>query len=199
MKVLVIGATGTIGKAMVDLIRNTHDVVKVGYKDGDFQVDISSKDSIQALFDTVGKVDAIICTTGLAAFGKFNELTDEDYALGLNNKLMGQVNVVRIGQHYLNPGGSITITIGVLGQEPIPGSTVVSLANGGLEGFIRAASLELEGVRINAVSPTFVKETMEMMGMDSSAGMPAADLAKIYQVVLEGDFHGKIFDVRTFS
>jgi len=198
MKVIVIGATGTIGKAVVDLIQNTHDVVKVGYRDGEYQVDLSSKGSIQALFDQVGEVDAIISTTGLASFGKFNELTDEDYALGLNNKLMGQVNVVRIGQRFLNPGGSITITIGVLGQEPIPGSTVVSLANGGLEGFIRAASLELEGIRINAVSPTFVKETMEKMGMNSSAGMPAADLAKIYQGVLEGDFHGKIFDARTF-
>lgn len=199
MKVLVIGATGTIGKAVVDLIQNTHDVVKVGYRDGDHQVDISSKDSIQALFDKVGKVDAIISTTGLAKFGKFTELTDEDYALALNNKLMGQVNVVRIGQHFLNPGGSITITIGVLGQEPIPGSTVISLANGGLEGFIRAASLEIQSIRINAISPTFIKETMEMMGIDSSGGMPAADVATIYKAVLEGDFHGKIFDVRTFS
>ena len=88
MKVVVIGATGTIGKALVDLLQKTHDVVKVGYKDGDYQVDISSKESIQALFEKVGKVDAIISTTGLAKFGKFNELTDEDYALGLNNKLM---------------------------------------------------------------------------------------------------------------
>jgi NAD(P)-dependent dehydrogenase (short-subunit alcohol dehydrogenase family) len=196
MKVLVIGGTGTIGKAVVDLLQENHDVVKVGYRDGDYQVDISSKESIQALFDKVGQVDAIVCTTGLANFGKFNELTDGDYALGLSNKLMGQVNVVRLGQHVLNPGGSITITIGVLGQEPIPGSTVVSLANGGLEGFIRAAALELQGIRINAVSPPFVKETMEMMGMDSSAGMLAADVAKTYKAVLEGEFHGETLDAR---
>ena len=87
----------------------------------------------------------------------------------------------------------------MLGQAPIPGSTVISLANGALEGFIRAASLELEGLRINAVSPIFVKETMEVMGMDSSAGVSAADLAKIYQTVLEGDFHGRILGVRSFS
>ena len=199
MKVLVIGATGTIGKAVVDLLQATHDVVRVGYRNGEFQVDLSSKDSIQTLFDTVGKVDAILSTTGMAKFGKFKDLTDEDYALGLSNKLMGQINMVRIGQGYLNPGGSIILTIGILGQEPIPGSTVVSLANGGLEGFIRAASMEIEGVRLNAISPIFVKETMEMMGMDSSTGIPAADLAKIYQAVLEGNFHGKIIDVRQFS
>ena len=199
MKVVVIGGTGTIGKAVVELLQKNHDVVRVGYRDGDYQVDISSKESIHALFDKVGKVDAIVCTTGLANFGKFNELTDADYALGLSNKLMGQVNVVRLGQYVLNPGGSITLTIGVLGQEPIPGSTVVSLANGGLEGFIRAASLEFQGIRINGVSPTFVKETMEMMGMDSSAGMPAANVAKTYQVVIEGQFHGEILDARKYS
>ena len=152
----------------------------------------------KSYLNEIGKVDAIICTTGLAQFGKFNDLTDENYALGLNNKLMGQVNIVRIGQRFVNQGGSITITTGLLGHEPIPGSTVVSLANAGLEGFIRAASLELEGIRINAVSPIFVKETMEMMGMDSSAGMPAAELAKIYKAVIEADFHGTIIDVRTF-
>ena len=105
MKVMVIGATGTIGKAVVDLLQQSHDVVKVGYKEGDYQVDIASKESIQALLDKVGKVDAIISTTGLAKFGKFNELTDGDYALALNNKLMGQVNLVRLGQHYVNQGG----------------------------------------------------------------------------------------------
>ena len=103
MKVLVIGATGTIGKAVVDRLQKHHDVVKVGYRDGDYQVDIASKESIQELFNKVGNVDAVICTTGLANFGAFNELTDEDYSLALNNKLMGQVNVVRIGQRYVNP------------------------------------------------------------------------------------------------
>ena len=198
MKVLVIGGTGTIGKAVVELLQKDHDILTVGYSDGEYHVDIASKESIQTLFDKVGKVDAVISTTGLANFGKFNELTDADYALGLNNKLMGQVNLVRIGQHFLKQGGSITLTIGILAKEPIPGSTVVSLANGGLEGFIRPASLELQGIRINAVSPPFVKETMEMMGMDSSAGMPVAQVAKTYKAVLEGEFNGEILDARKF-
>ena len=199
MKILVIGATGTIGKAVVERLQPHHSVLKVGYRDGDYQVDIASKESIQGLFTDVGKVDAVICTTGVANFGSFHELTDEDYALALHNKLMGQVNIVRLGQAYVNPGGSLTLTIGVLAHEPIPGSTVISLANGALEGFIRAASIEIQGIRINGVSPPFVKETMEMLGMDSSAGMPAADVAKTYQAVLEGKYHGEILDARKFS
>ena len=196
MKVLVIGGTGTIGKAVVERLQQLHNVVTVGYRDGDYQVDIASKESIQGLFNEVGQVDAIICTTGLANFRAFNELTDEDYTLALHNKLMGQVNVVRLGQRYVNPGGAITITIGVLAREPIPGSTVISLANGALEGFIRAAALELQGIRVNAVSPPFVKETMEKLGMDSSAGMPVANVAQTYKAVLEGKFPGEIVDAR---
>jgi NAD(P)-dependent dehydrogenase (short-subunit alcohol dehydrogenase family) len=199
MKVLVIGATGTIGKAVVELLQKDHDVIKVGSRNGDYKVDLSSRESIQSLFDQVGKVDAVISTTGLANFGKFDELKDEDYALALNNKLMGQVNLVRIGKKFLNPGGSITLTSGLLAKEPIPGSTVVSMANGGLEAFVRASSLEIQGMRVNSVSPVFVRETLEKMGMDPSAGMPAADVAKTYKAAIEGEFHGETLDVRKFS
>lgn len=199
MKVLVIGATGTIGKAVVELLQKDHDVIKVGSRSGDYKVDLSSKESIQSLFEQVGKVDAVISTTGLANFGTFDELKDEDYALALNNKLMGQVNLVRIGKAYLNEGGSITLTSGLLAKEPIPGSTVVSMANGGLESFVRAASLELQGMRVNTVSPVFVRETLEKMGMDPSTGMPAADVAKTYKAAIEGDYHGETLDVRNFS
>lgn len=199
MKVLVIGATGTIGKAVVELLQKDHDVIKVGSRNGDYKVDLSSRESIQSLFDQVGKVEAVISTTGLANFGKFDELMDADYALALNNKLMGQVNLVRIGKNFLNQGGSITLTSGLLAKEPIPGSTVVSMANGGLESFVRASALELQGMRVKAVSPVFVKETLEKMGMDPSTGMPAADVAKTYKAAIEGEFHGETLDVRKFS
>ncbi len=199
MKVLVVGATGTIGKAVVELLEKDHEVIKVGGRSGEYTVDLSAQESIQSLFDQAGKVDAVISTTGLASFGKFDELKDEDYALALNNKLMGQVNLVRIGKNFLNEGGSITLTSGLLAKEPIPGSTVVSMANGGLESFVRASALELQGMRVNTVSPVFVKETLEKMGMDSSTGMPAADVAKTYKAAIEGDFHGETLDVRKFS
>jgi NAD(P)-dependent dehydrogenase (short-subunit alcohol dehydrogenase family) len=199
MRVLVIGATGTIGKAVVDLLQKDHDVLKVGSRSGDYQVDLSSQESILSLFYKVGKVDAVISTTGLANFGKFTELKDEDYDLALNNKLMGQVNLVRICKSFLNEGGSVTLTSGLLAKEPIPGSTVVSMANGGLESFVKASSLELEGMRVNAVSPVFVRETLEKMGMDPATGMPAADVAKAYKAAVEGEYHGETLDVRDFS
>jgi NAD(P)-dependent dehydrogenase (short-subunit alcohol dehydrogenase family) len=199
MKIVVIGATGTIGRAVVDLLAPYHDIVKVGFKSGDLQVDIASIDSIHKLFQNVGRFDAVVSAAGLAAFGSLDELGGEDYMLGLANKLMGQVNLFREGRQHINDNGSFTLTSGVLSQNPMPGSASISMVNAGLEGFVRAAALEVQrGIRINVVSPIWVKETMEAMGMDSSEGMPADQTALAYKESVEGLRNGEVLDVRQF-
>ena len=195
MKVLLIGATGTIGKAVAARLSSEHQMIGVGFRDGDFQADIGSKASIEALFDRVGTVDAVICTAGLADFAPFDQLDDAAYDLALQNKLMGQINLVRIGREHVSDGGSFTLTAGILARQPIPGSVAISMANGALESFVRATALELDrGQRVNAVSPAFVKETMQMMGMDPGPGISAADTAKAYEAALATDESGAIFD-----
>ncbi len=199
MKILVIGATGMIGTAVVERLAAGNEVVGAGYRDGDVQVDLANADSIRAMFATVGKVDAVVSTAGLANFAPFDALQDADYQLALNNKLMGQVNLVRIGRDFVNDGGSITLTSGVLAREPIPGSVVISMANGALDSFIRATALEEQRIRLNVVAPAFVKESMAMMGMDSSEGISAIDTAKAYQLAVTGSHHGETLDTREFS
>lgn len=200
MKVLLIGATGTIGSAVHKHLKENHDVIPVGFNDSDYQVDIADKTSVLNLFEQVGEIDAVISTTGLSAFGALNELTDEQYSLGWSNKLMGQINLQRIGQSFVREGGVILLTSGMLANEPIPGSASTSAANGALNSFVKAASIELGNkLRINTVSPIFVKETMEMMGMDSSDGMSAANTAKAYQAALEGSMTGEVIDVRNYA
>jgi len=197
MKVLLVGATGTIGQKVQERLANTHEVVTAGHRGGEYQVDIADKASIEALFAQVGEVDAIISTAGAAAFAPLRDLTDEQFSLAWTNKLMGQINLLRVGRAHIRPGGVVLLTSGMLAGEPMPGSAVVSAANGALNAFVKAAALELgEGIRINAISPIFVKETMEMMGMDSASGMSAADTAKAYQAALEGSMSGKVIDVR---
>lgn len=199
MKILLIGATGTIGQKVQERLQATHEVIPVGHSDGAFQVDIADKSSIQALFNQVGEVDAVISTTGLSAFAPLNDLTDEQFSQGWNNKLMGQINLLRVGQSFVREGGAILLTSGMLANEPIPGSIATSAANGALNSFVKAAALELGNtLRINAVSPIFVKETMEAMGMDSSTGMSAADTAKAYQAAIEGSMTGEVIDVRNY-
>jgi NAD(P)-dependent dehydrogenase (short-subunit alcohol dehydrogenase family) len=197
MRILLIGATGTIGQKVNDLLEESHEVIPVAFKGGEYQVDIANKTSIQNLFDQVGEVDAVISTTGLSAFGALTELSDEQYSLGWNNKLMGQINLLRIGQPFMRMGGVVLLTSGMLANEPIPESAATSAANGALNSFVKAAALELgDELRINAISPIFVKESMEMMGMDSSDGMSAADTAKAYKFALEGAMTGQVIDVR---
>ncbi len=201
MKILVIGATGTIGKEVVEALHQSkHELVLAGYKDGDVTVDLGSKDSIGAMFQQVGEVDSIICTAGVAGFAALDELSDADFELAINNKLMVQVNLVRLGTAHVSKGGSITLTSGMLAHNPIPGSAAVSMVNGGLESFVKAAAMELgTKVRVNVVSPIFVKETMEMMGMDSAQGLSAADTAKAYVAAIQTDQSGQVLNVTDFQ
>jgi NAD(P)-dependent dehydrogenase (short-subunit alcohol dehydrogenase family) len=197
MRVIVVGGTGTIGSAVVAALSARHEVVAVGRTRGAVQVDLASPDSIRAMFQAVGRFDAVISAAGQAKFGSLDDLTDADYLFSFSNKLMGQVNLVRIGRHFIADGGSFTITSGVLSQEPMKGSASISMVNAGLEGFVRAAALELpRGIRVNVVSPPWVTETLVARKMDPSHGMPAASVAMAYLASVEGTMTGQTLDPR---
>jgi NAD(P)-dependent dehydrogenase (short-subunit alcohol dehydrogenase family) len=197
MKIIVIGATGTIGAEVAKaLSARMHEVIGSS-RNGEVKVCLEDAASIKAMFEMIRGVDAVACCAGNAAFRPFAELTDADYDLGLRSKLMGQVSLARIAKDYLNDGGSITLTSGVLATQPMPGSASVSMVNAGLEGFVRAAALEMpRKLRINAVSPPWVKETLVKFGMDPGSGLAAADVAKGYVAAIEGLHQGKVLDPR---
>jgi len=200
MKIIVIGATGTIGAAVASaLAARKHEVVRASRK-GEVKVDIDDPATVRALFAAVKNADAVVSCAGNAVFKPFAQLTDADYALCLRSKLMGQVGLARLATDHLNDGGSITLTTGVLAGKPMPGSAAISLVNAGLEGFVRAAALELpRRLRINAVSPPWVKETMVKFGMDPSPGLPAAAVAKAYVAAAEGAMQGEIIEAAKFG
>jgi NAD(P)-dependent dehydrogenase (short-subunit alcohol dehydrogenase family) len=201
MKVIVIGGTGTIGDPVADALAQAgHEVVRAARSSGDVRVDITDTASIEALFRSVGRFDALVSCAGSGAWKPLEELTDEDFESSLHNKLMGQVNLVRRGLATVADGGSFTLTSGVLSQSPMPGSGAISLLNAGLEGFARAAALEApRGVRVNVVSPPWVSETLQAMGQDPSGGMPAADVARAYVASVTGTMTGQVLDARSFA
>jgi len=162
MKLLVIGGNGTIGKKVVAHFSKTHEIIIAGRTSGDVTVDIADSGSIKAMFESVGKIDAILCIAGEAKWAPFNSLTEDDYDIGLRSKLMGQVNLVRIGQDYLNTGGSFTLTTGILADYPVAMTTSAAMVNGGIHSFVKAAALELKNeLRINVVSSGLVEDAVE--------------------------------------
>ena len=196
MKVLVIGATGTIGKAIVQALSGRHDVIEASRRSTPLTVDIGEKASIAALFRATGRVDAVVCAAGVARFRPLVNLTDEDFDLSIRSKLMGQVNVVRVGADYVTDRGSLTLTSGILGRRPLPGSAAVSTVNAGIEAFARAASLEMpRGLRLHVVSPGWVRETLEALHMDPAHGTPAVIVAGAYVQCIEGHGTGQIIEV----
>lgn len=162
MKILMIGGKGTIGKKVSAHFSRTHEITIAGRTSGDVTVDIVDSKSIKAMFESIGIIDAILCMAGEAKWAPFDSLTEEDYYIGLRSKLMGQVNLVRIGQDFLNTGGSFTLSTGILADYPVVMTTSAAMVNGAIHSFVMAAALELKNEhRINVVSSGLVEDAVE--------------------------------------
>lgn len=197
MKILVIGASGTIGQGIVNELSRDHQVIRVGKNRGDYQVDLTREESVRALFAQTGKVDAVVSATGNVHFGPLSEMTSEQFNLGLQDKLMGQVRLVLIGQAFVNPGGSFTLTTGILAQQPIRTGVNATAVNTALEGFVMAAANELAGLRINAVSPTVLTEALASYGsyFPGFESAPASRVALAYRRSVDGVETGKVYRI----
>lgn len=198
MKILIIGGNGTIGRKVSERLSEKHSVIIAGRNSGDVKVDFSSSESIKSMFDTIGKVDAIVSIAGEAKWDKFEKLSEEDFYIGIKSKLMGQVNVVRIGKNYLNEGGSITLSTGILADDPVDMTTSAAMVNGGIHSFVRAVALELQnGHRINAVCSDLVEDSYEKY-KDYFPGNTPVPMHKIvdgYLKSVEGKVTGQIIRI----
>jgi NAD(P)-dependent dehydrogenase (short-subunit alcohol dehydrogenase family) len=198
MKVVIVGATGTIGLAVQAELALRHEIVSVGRTRGDYQADITDIASLQALFAKIGRFDALVATTGSVHFGSLEEMTPVLYQVGLADKLMGQVNLVLAGRDHLNDGGSITLTSGVLSDDPIRYGSSASMVNGAIDSFVRAAAIELpRGLRINSVSPGVIAESMPSYGpyFRGFLPVPAAKAALAFSKSVEGAQTGQVYRV----
>ena len=184
MKIVIIGASGTVGRAVTEELGRRHEVIRVGRTQGDYQVDITSQASVQALFEKIGPVDAIVSASGGLYFGPLATMKDSDFNQGLQDKL--------------NEGGSITLISGIVAHEPIAQGVNATTVNAALEGFVRAAACELpRGIRINLISPTVLTESVETYdgffpGFES---VPAATVANAYRRSVEGVQSGRVYKV----
>jgi NAD(P)-dependent dehydrogenase (short-subunit alcohol dehydrogenase family) len=198
MKIIVIGASGTIGSAVVKELQPRHEIIKAGFKSGDVRVDITDKYSIEAMFKAVDQVDAVILTTGKVHFGDFMQMNEQEYLVGLQDKLMGQINTVLIGRNYLSEGASFTLTSGILCEDPIRYGSSASMVNGALNSFVVAAAIEMpKKQRINCICPTVVTEAMDSYGdyFRGFVSVEAERVALAYSKSVEGLQTGMVYRV----
>ena len=198
MRLLVVGASGTIGRAIVAELEPRHEIITAGRSSGDLTADITDPASIRTMFEKAGPVDAVVSAAGHVKFAPLEDMGAEDYEIGLKDKLMGQVNLVLIGRDYLSDGGSFTLTTGVLDTDPIVQGTSASMVNGAINAFVMAAAIEMpRGLRINVVSPGVIEEAMEAYApfFRGFEPVPAARAALGYARSVEGAQTGQVYRV----
>jgi NAD(P)-dependent dehydrogenase (short-subunit alcohol dehydrogenase family) len=203
LRILVIGASGVLGRAIVAELSPRHDIVSAGSKTGEVRIEIADPASIEAGLKAAGPLDAVACAAGAVNWPAFSvikpaPLAKSPYGLGLANKLMGQVNLTLAARDHLNNGGSITLVAGVLSQTPIAFGSSASMVNGAIEAFAMAASIEMpRGIRINAVSPTVFEESMGEYGpfFRGHDPVPVERAARAFSRSIEGLETGRTYRV----
>ena len=203
LRILVIGASGVLGGAVVRELKARHEIIAAGARSGDIRIDIADPASIVAGLAAAGPLDAVACAAGAATFAPLSAftpatVTESAYGLGLANKLMGQVNLTLAARDVLPDGGSITLITGILADQPIVMGSSASMVNGAIEAFARAAAIELpRGLRINVVSPTVFVESMGGYGpfFRGFEPVPVAKAALAFSRSIEGRQTGQVYKV----
>jgi NAD(P)-dependent dehydrogenase (short-subunit alcohol dehydrogenase family) len=196
MKILVVGGTGIIGKAVVNMLKEEHEVIATGKNNGDYKLDIEDSAAIAKMFQDIKDVDGVILTAGHGNLAPLNMLTDADIDMALNNKLKGSVNLIREGLKHVKEGGFITVTTGAASHTPFPGGSSISIACAGVEAFVKSVEIEKDkDIRVNVVRPAMVTESMELYKLDVPFSISAYDTARVYKAVTELKESGKMYNV----
>jgi len=199
MKIVLIGASGAVGKTIDQAFQGTeHQVIRVGKSRGDFQVNIEDPDNVAQLYRKIGNFDAIVNASGEVAFAPFAQMTPAQWDLGLRSKLMGQVNLVQQALPYINERGSFTLVSGILSDDPIFSGVSATMVNRALEGFVIASACELpKNLRINLVSPTVLKDSLNKYAafFPGFAAAEGHDVGQAFKKSVLGIQTGQIYKV----
>jgi len=200
MNILIVGGTGTIGSKVAEQLTPNHKLIVAGHNSGDIQTDIENPEAIKELYIEVGPVDAVISTAGSAPMQPLKQTTNDHFLKGIKSKMLGQINIALTAMDYLNKNGSVTLTSGIMGHDPIPQGTVLSTINNAINGFVIGAYGEFlkQGFRINAVSPALVEDSADALGEyfpgHSIASMH--DVANGYIKSLKTNITGQIIEIQ---
>ena len=203
LRILLVGASGTLGRAVEAELKPRHDVITAGRNSGSIRIDLTDVASIQSALKQAGELDAVISAAGKVTFAPLADFQPASFGeslhtLGISDKLLGQVNLALTARDHLRDGGSITLTTGILSEQPIVAGSSASLVNGAVEAFARAAAIELpRGLRINVVSPNVLTEAMSAYAPFFRGFEPvsAARAALAFSRSVEGAQTGQVYKV----
>jgi uncharacterized protein YbjT (DUF2867 family) len=198
MRILLIGARGDIGQAVLAELQERHDVIQAGRSSGDVRVDITDPEAVRQMYASVEPLDAVVSVAGDVQFARLGDYTEETFAFGLNQKAMGQINLVLLGQDHVAPNGSFTLTSGILDRVPILKGASSAAANGALDGFVRAAALDMpHKQRVNVVSPGLLEVSAAAYGSLFPGHIPVSSerVGRAYAQAVEGAQTGQVFIV----
>ena len=198
MRILIVGGSGTVGQAAAKELAKRHDIVRAGRSSGDLTVDVMNEDSVKAMYAKLGQVDAIVTCVGHVHFGPVATMSPEQFRKGLNDKLMGQVNLVLLGMNNVNDNGSFTLTSGILDRDPVRQGANAAAVNGAIGGFVKGAAIEMpRGIRINAVSPGLLEESAVKYDgfFPGHETVSAARVGLAYAKSVDGALTGQVISV----
>ena len=198
MRILIVGGSGTVGQAAAKELAKRHEIVRAGRSSGDLTVDVMNEDSVKAMYAKLGQVDAIVTCVGHVHFGPVATMSPEQFRKGLNDKLMGQVNLVLLGMNNVNDNGSFTLTSGILDRDPVRQGANAAAVNGAIGGFVKGAAIEMpRGIRINAVRPGLLEESAVKYDgfFPGHETVSAARVGLAYAKSVDGALTGQVISV----
>ena len=196
MKIIVLGGNGTIGTYVVNQLKEEgHEVVTVGRSSGDFQANLEDTASLEKLFSEVKDVDAAISIAGTAKWAPLQDISEEDYYIGIKSKLMGQVNFARLAIKNIKEGGAIILSTGILADRPVPMTASAAMVNGGIHSFVKAAAIDATNVRISAVSLGLVEPSAKKYDgyFPGHTPIKIEDAVATYLKAVNTDKSGEVF------
>lgn len=200
--IILIGANGKMGQAALSGL-GKHKVITAGRSaaDYDFQVDITSEESLRKLYKDVGHFDAVVNTVGVCEYANFTEMTEEQWMNTIMSKMMGQINLVRIGQEYIADKGSFTLITGILNTKPIPFAIADATTSGAIDTFVKCVAFEMpRGIRINSINPTVLEEAWDVYGemMPGFEPVPGRLVGKAFERSVDGFITGQVIFVDAY-
>jgi NAD(P)-dependent dehydrogenase (short-subunit alcohol dehydrogenase family) len=197
--IILIGAQGKMGQAALNGL-GKHKVITAGRSGNstDYQVDITDEASIRALYQQVGEFDAVVNTVGECEYAPFIDMTEQQWMTTVLSKMMGQINLVRIGQEYINDKGSFTLISGILNIKPIPHAIADAVTSSGIDTFVKCVSYEMpRGIRVNAINPTVLEEAWDVYGdmMPGFQPVPSSLVGKAFERSVDGFLNGEVIYV----